>query len=114
MQRENPPNPEIPIQSIAAPSTRQRSDRRKHERRNLELTFNSPEWIDYMQSHFLLWPKLDRRKGERRSSDRRSETKTQRAAFARTDKINQNDILSEDERLMIQGLFTDETSNSTQ
>lgn len=90
-------------------SLRRQQNRRQQERRNLNLKFNSPEWIEYMQSHFLLWPKMDRRQRERRSSDRRaSERRQPKRALTQPQprySLTTSDLLSDEEKQMIQNLF---------
>jgi len=88
--------------------------RRQEERRSNPYAFNSPEWVAVMMENFELWPKTDRRMGERRSSDRRHierRTKRRNPAAAkylrRPARSELKDVLAEDERRMIMDLFRD-------
>ena len=88
--------------------------RRQEERRSNPYAFNSPEWIAVMKENFELWPKTDRRMGERRSSDRRNvERRSSRRSQNATKYLRRpaepelNDILADEERKMIMDLFRD-------
>ena len=51
--------------------TRRKLERRSKERRINPFEFGSDEWREMIQQEYLLWPKKDRRKAERRSLARR-------------------------------------------
>lgn len=89
--------------------------RRQKERRVNPYAFNSPEWIAMMRESYELWPRVDRRFRERRSSERRHfERRSQRrnpsgAKQLRRDiGIAREDILADDEKQMIMDLFRDQ------
>lgn len=51
--------------------SRRASERRKSTRRVIEHAFGTEKWIRSIQAEYLLWPKEDRRRHERRLSNRR-------------------------------------------
>ncbi len=90
---------------------RRQSNRRTRERRTLAFVFNSPEWLASVQREYSLWPKEDRRSGdrrecERRNIDRRSEHRANFKAVApfRHD-ISAVSLLDDEEKAMIASLF---------
>lgn len=50
---------------------RRQAERRAKERRVIEHSFGSPEWISAIKENYLLWPKIDRRGQDRRNESRR-------------------------------------------
>lgn len=84
--------------------------RRQKERRSNDLAFNSPEWIAMMQESFVLWPKLDRRKEDRRACERR---KLDRRSLLRKEGgdrhfpviLTADNVLDDEEKRMILDLF---------
>ncbi len=96
-------------------SARRRTARRQHERRTNPFPFNSDEWIAFIQQHYLLWPKQERRMGERRVAERRETDRraalrkeSEDAIFQRTRWFSAESILNDEEKQMIQELFAEE------
>jgi hypothetical protein len=89
-----------------ASSNRRQAERRRHERRVVQYAYGSPEWIAYIQQHYLLWPKQDRRRSDRRQQDRRNThherriRTNQKRSYLLPHK-NIQDILSDDEKKML-------------
>lgn len=96
-------------------SARRRMVRRQQERRTNPFAFNSPEWVAHVKQQYLLWPKYDRRSIDRRASERREIDRratlrddSDDALFQRTRWFSSDQILNDDEKQMIQTLFSEE------
>ena len=88
--------------------------RRQGERRLNPFPFNSPEWIAWLQQHYVLWPKCDRRLNDRRATDRRaSERRNSRhsplraRSYRYVRRLSSDDILNDDEKQLIRKLFNE-------
>ncbi len=94
-------------------SNRRQAERRRHERRIIQYAYGSPEWIAYIQQHYLLWPKQDRRRTERRQQDRRNSNherrirKNQKRLYNPQFK-NLQDILTDEEKKMLRQIMQSE------
>ncbi len=107
--------PVVAIKMTSDESARRRGVRRQQERRTNPFTFNSTEWIAFVQQQYMLWPKedrrtLDRRRAERREIDRRAALRNaeREMPFQRTRWFSAEHILNDDEKQMIQALFAEE------
>lgn len=96
-------------------SARRRTIRRQQERRTNPFAFNSAEWVAFVQQEYVLWPKqdrriLDRRNADRREIDRRSGQRDPEQAipFQRTRWFSADLILNDEEKQMIQSLFSED------
>ena len=83
-------------------SERRQMERRRRERR-VNLEFGSPEWIEYVQSNYLMWPKYDRRQKDRRSQPRRNlecrrRRQTARIRLAQQQNQTRQHLLSDEEK----------------
>lgn len=52
-------------------NNRRLMERRSYNRRVIKYAFGSEQWLKNIQLDYLLWPKTDRRQGERRLTCRR-------------------------------------------
>ena len=97
-------------------SVRRSEARRKQERRNNVFAFNSAEWLAMMQQQYVLWPKqdrrrLDRRAAERRELERRSAARTAvRLDTSRRLQTAPQQLLLEEEKQLILSLFAEDDS----
>ena len=95
--------------------TRRKSERRSKERRVNNFEFSSPEWREMIQQEYLLWPKEDRRKEDRRSSARRMKSrrveKNGKARMPRRQPRNLVDLLTKEEKNMINELMQSDDSD---
>lgn len=57
--------------SAARDTNRRNIERRSHIRRVIPHAFGSEQWVTAIQADYLLWPRSDRRHGERRLESRR-------------------------------------------
>ena len=82
--------------------TRNQSERRKHDRRQVDFEFGSVQWLEYVKINYAAWPKTERRQHTRRSGERRQQ---------KQDNSSLNDYksarLSEEEELFFDNLFKD-------
>jgi hypothetical protein len=53
--------------------SRRRLERRSDCRRVIKYAFGSEQWVEAVQSSYILWPKLERRESGRRKTERRIE-----------------------------------------
>ncbi len=74
------------------------------ERRAVDYPFGSPEWLAWVQQEHFLWPKQDRRRGDRRVEDRRKKSNHANQRNASRPLQLQN-LLSEEEKRMIAELM---------
>ncbi len=96
-------------------SQRRKTSRRQRERRGNPFPFNSPEWIAWLQQHYLLWPKYDRRLQDRRASERREidrrnsfRTPLLARSYRYVRRLSAEDILNDEEKQMIRELFNED------
>ncbi len=102
-----------PLYMSEATEQRRQKTRRHGERRQNPYPFNSPEWVEYMRENFELWPKQDRRKGERRNADRRQRERRGNnrrlmkasARLRQREALSAQNILDEEEVMMIRDLY---------
>ena len=90
--------------------SRREDERRLDERRYKSFVFGSIEWRQHIEKNYLLWPREDRRAIDRRSLERRNVARRQtlmkrKNSQAVVAKSSSRDILSQDEKTMLAGLF---------
>lgn len=91
-------------------SRRSSLSRRLVDRRQIPYPFGSREWVANIKHGYLAWPKSDRRDDirrakERRMSDRRvAQLSEQRRSTQKYSRI----LLTQDERKLIESLYSDE------
>lgn len=90
--------------SNSKPYSRRRQERREKERRAVDYPFGSPEWLAWVQQEHFLWPKHDRRRGDRRVEDRRKKS-NHANHYNGTRSKPLNNLLSEEEKRMIADLM---------
>lgn len=98
----------------ARDKSRRITERRKHARRVIEHAFGSEQWVKAIQSDYLLWPKADRRSGERRLNNRRMiERRAQLGRYRRksfrpntTRHTFDKPILSAEEKSLLRDLYS--------
>ncbi len=81
-------------------------ERRCQDRRQVDFIFASTEWVDHVKKDYVAWPKLDRRHNARRDGERRDNIQEFSGGFT-TD--YSSDLLSKEERLFFNELFTNKT-----
>ncbi len=80
----------------------------------MAFVFNSPEWLAAIQQQYSLWPKEDRRSGDRRESERRHVGrrsgcgKNLKAVAPFRHDISAVSLLDDEEKVMIASLFSKE------
>ena len=79
------------------------SERRLKERRIMTYAFGSTEWLKAIKQDYLLWPKQDRRRQDRRQNLRRIKN-TGRSTSSVYTKTMQN-LLTEEEKQMLNELI---------
>lgn len=87
--------------------------RRQSERRSNPFSFNTEGWIAFMQQHYQMWPKQDRRRHDRRTEDRRNQhdrvpPNSSKPLPIATQLFATRDLLSNAEKQMILQLFAEE------
>ena len=68
--------------------------------------YGTPEWIAYIQKNYLLWPKQDRRRSDRRQQDRRNisferRNRDSQRRLYRSQQKNIQDILTDEEKQLL-------------
>jgi len=91
--------------------------RRQQQRRDNPVAFNSPEWLAQVSVYFHSGPRVDRREAERRLRERRCLERR----FIRRDQLSTVfqrvrippvlGCLSDEERLLIQQLFEEDSES---
>ena len=92
--------------------SRRQQERRTGCRRIIKFRFGSEQWVKAVQSSYVLWPKQDRRLGERRYlsrrvSERRSDVKQYRSRLRRQRALKQyiqQPILTAEEKKLLNDL----------
>ncbi len=101
------------MKTTSIPEAR-RNERRQMERRRRErranLEFGSPEWIEYVQQNYLMWPKYDRRNKDRRTQQRRNlecrrRRQTARIRFAQQQNQTRLQLLSDEEKKALRDII---------
>lgn len=80
-------------------------ERRVKDRRQVDLEFNSPKWIEHIKKNYAAWPKIDRRISFRRDHERRDDAQKAQISGNSNDDYSSN-LLTKEERLYFDELFT--------
>lgn len=105
----------MPMPTLNSNTCTRRLARRQNERRSNPFAFNSEEWIVMVQQQYLMWPKQDRRRDDRRAAERREYTfqpssqRKQARPFQAERFMSSEHLLSNEEKQMILNLYTEET-----
>ncbi len=91
------------VENNSRQQTRRKAERRLKERRINSFEFGSDEWREMIQQQYLLWPKEDRRKLERRSLARRQGSRRVKNNGKRLPRRANNlaDLLTNEEKEML-------------
>jgi hypothetical protein len=83
--------------------------RRLSDRRTVPYAFGTPEWEEHIKTHYLAWPKTDRRKYERRTNERRIPDRRNSQARpherSRFEKKYARILLTPEERKLIEDMY---------
>lgn len=86
--------------------------RRISDRRTIPYEFGSPEWEEHIKSHYLVWPKKDRRLQERRANERRIPDRRNNQVLSsprsRFEKKYARILLTPEERKLIEDMYLKE------
>ncbi|WP_446810699.1 hypothetical protein ACH50O_03720 [Methylomonas sp. 2BW1-5-20] len=86
---------------------RLKPNRRVADRRVADFPFGSTEWEENIKTHYLVWPKHERRQADRRGCDRR-ETDRRQQQLSEQHRSNQkysHILLTQEERKLIEDLY---------
>lgn len=91
------------------PSRRTSMTRRIADRRETPYPFGSPEWIENIKKHYLVWPQSNRRETGKCANDRRTvERRHQPFGQRHSEKKYSMPLLTPDERKLIEDLYLDD------
>ena len=102
----------LKINEMRNNTRRSTQTRRIADRRTILDPFGSPEWLANIEANYLYCPKYDRRKFNRRGSERRvfDRRQQQLSEYDSTDKRSHQLILTREERKLIEDLFLSDLS----
>ena len=101
------------MQTITRTTTRDSSERRVNDRRQVDYEFGSPEWIEHVKKNYVAWPKVDRRQATRRTAERRQDGSQSQHLSNSSNPLEidySSDLLTQDERIFFDNLFKKDES----